>query len=69
MLGAETLRELRVAFNLAETERLGGESINVIPMMLASEVNNYLQKCDFILPTLDMYTNIQHFQDVFDLLT
>ena len=52
-LGGETLAELRSAWVAAETERDGGVSPRVSPMMGAADAGNLLTAAGFGIPTID----------------
>ena len=55
-LGGETLAELRSAFVAAETERYGGVSPHVSPMMGVADAGNLLAGAGFGIPTADSDT-------------
>jgi SAM-dependent methyltransferase len=53
ILGAETLKELREAWVLAEAELLGGASPRVAPFADVRELGGLLQRAGFALPVAD----------------
>jgi len=53
LLGGETLRELRDAWLLAETEVLGGASPRVVPFADVRDLGGLLQRAGFALPVAD----------------
>lgn len=52
-LGGDTLAELRSAFVVAETERCGGVSAHVSPMLGVPDAGNLLAAAGFGIPTVD----------------
>ena len=52
-LGGETLAELRSAFVAAETERAGGVSPHISPMLGVPDAGNLLSGAGFGIPTID----------------
>jgi NADH dehydrogenase [ubiquinone] 1 alpha subcomplex assembly factor 5 len=56
LLGGETLRELREAFVLAETETTGGASPRVLPFADVRTLGQLLQRAGFALPVADSDT-------------
>ena len=57
--GGDTLQELRICLNLAESEREGGVSPTVSPMLSLTDMGNLFSKSGkFNMPTVD----IQHTQ-------
>jgi NADH dehydrogenase [ubiquinone] 1 alpha subcomplex assembly factor 5 len=56
MLGGSTLEEFRHAFYLAETERKGGVSPHMSPLVRPSDAAALLQGAGFALPTIDTDT-------------
>jgi NADH dehydrogenase [ubiquinone] 1 alpha subcomplex assembly factor 5 len=54
MFGENTLRELREAFIVAETEREGGLGQHASPMAGLSDLAGLVQRAGFTLPTLDV---------------
>jgi NADH dehydrogenase [ubiquinone] 1 alpha subcomplex assembly factor 5 len=68
MLGGKTLTELREAMLLAETERDGGVSPHVSPMVSASDMGSLLSAAGFSMPTLDVDKVVCDFEDAFVLM-
>ncbi len=56
MLGGHTLKELRVALQLAEHEREGGISSHISPAAHVADCGGLLQAAGFALPTVDVDT-------------
>jgi NADH dehydrogenase [ubiquinone] 1 alpha subcomplex assembly factor 5 len=56
LLGGETLRELREAWLLAETEVTGGVSPRVAPFADVRDLGGLLQRAGFALPVVDSET-------------
>lgn len=56
MLGGSTLKELRVALQLAEQEREGGISPHISPAAHVADCGSLLQAAGFALPTVDVDT-------------
>jgi NADH dehydrogenase [ubiquinone] 1 alpha subcomplex assembly factor 5 len=56
MLGGSTLEEFRHAFYLAESERKGGVSPHMSPLVRPSDAAALLQGAGFALPTIDIDT-------------
>lgn len=56
MLGGHTLKELRVALQLAEQEREGGISSHISPAAHVADCGGLLQAAGFALPTVDVDT-------------
>ena len=54
MFGGNTLYELRSSFTLAQTERLGGVSSYVSPMIDGAGISTLMLQSGFTLPTIDM---------------
>lgn len=52
--GGDTLQELRICFNLAESERDGGVSPCISPMLSVSALGNLFARCNFTMPTIDI---------------
>jgi len=68
MFGEETLQELRIAFTLAESERSGGVSQHVSPMISIVDFGNLLTRCKYNLPTIYTEKKILKFDSPFDLM-
>lgn len=52
--GGDTLQELRICFNLAESERDGGVSPCISPMLSVTAMGNLFARCKFTMPTIDI---------------
>lgn len=52
--GGDTLQELRICFNLAESERDGGVSPCISPMLSVTALGNLFARCKFTMPTIDI---------------
>lgn len=66
-----SFKELKAVFNLAESEREGGISPNVIPLKEMSELGNLLSRTGYNLTTLNLTKYNLHFRDlsqIFDFL-
>jgi NADH dehydrogenase [ubiquinone] 1 alpha subcomplex assembly factor 5 len=58
-IGGETLQELRICLNLAESEREGGVSPTVSPLLSLTDMGNIFSRAgNFNLPTCDV-THLQ----------
>jgi len=68
MLGGNTLKELRIALQLAEQEREGGISPHVSPAAHVADCGALLQAAGFALPTVDVDTLIVNFPDALVLM-
>ena len=68
MYGGETLRELRIALQLAETERDGGISPHVSPLAESHAVGNLLTAAGYSLVMVDVDTVTVHYADAFKLM-
>ena len=53
-LGGNTLQELRICFNLSESERDGGVSPCISPMLSLTAMGNLFARCQFTMPTIDV---------------
>ena len=69
MLGGDTLYELRTAFQLAETERDGGISPHVSPMVQHQEIGSLLSRANFTLTTVDVDEITINYPSVFELMS
>ena len=52
--GGDTLQELRICFNLAESERDGGVSPCISPMLSVTAMGNLFARMGFTMPTIDI---------------
>jgi NADH dehydrogenase [ubiquinone] 1 alpha subcomplex assembly factor 5 len=68
ILGGDTLYELRTAFQLAETERDGGVSPHISPMVQHQETGSLLSRADFTLTTIDVDEITVNYPSVFELM-
>ncbi|EWM23628.1 putative methyltransferase mitochondrial-like protein [Nannochloropsis gaditana] len=68
MFGGNTLKELRVAFQLAEQEREGGISPHVSPSAHVADCGSLLQAAGFALPTVDVDTITVSYPDALVLM-
>ncbi|SLN10179.1 methyltransferase domain-containing protein [Oceanibacterium hippocampi] len=68
LFGGETLRELRHALLLAETEITGGASPRVSPAAALRDVGALLQRAGFALPVTDVDTITVRYPDPFALM-
>lgn len=59
--GGDTLQELRICFNLAESERDGGVSPVVSPFMSVTDLGNTFARCKFTMPTIDISRGTMEF--------
>jgi NADH dehydrogenase [ubiquinone] 1 alpha subcomplex assembly factor 5 len=66
-LGGDTLQELRICLNIAESERDGGVSPNVSPMLSVTDLGNTFAKCNFNMPTVDLTRSTFEFTSAFAL--
>ena len=66
-LGGDTLQELRICFNLAESERDSGVSPIVSPMMSVTDLGNMFARCQFTLPAVDITHTTMEFTSAFAL--
>jgi NADH dehydrogenase [ubiquinone] 1 alpha subcomplex assembly factor 5 len=64
MYGGDTLRELRIAMQLAEEEVRGGVSPHVSPMVQLRDVGSVLGRAGFRLTTVDLDTIVVPFRDM-----
>ena len=65
--GGDTLQELRICFNLAESERDGGVSPIVSPMMSVTDLGNAFARCQFTMPAIDITHTTMEFTSAFAL--
>ncbi|KAL0634175.1 hypothetical protein Q9L58_006913 [Maublancomyces gigas] len=68
MPGGDTLYELRGALQLAESERRGGVSPRVSPLIDVRDVAALLQRAGFVLVTVDVDDVVVDYPDVFALV-
>lgn len=68
MPGGDTLYELRGALQLAESERCGGISPRVSPLIDVRDVAALLQRAGFVMVTVDVDDVVVDYPDVFALL-
>jgi len=68
MLGGNTLKELRIALQLAEQEREGGISPHISPAAHVADCGALLQAAGFALPTVDVDTITVYFPDALVLM-
>ena len=68
ILGGDTLFELRTAFQLAETERDGGISPHVSPMVQHQDIGSLLSRANFTLTTVDIDEITVNYPSVFELM-
>lgn len=68
LFGGETLKELREAFAIAESEVEGGVSPRVSPFMDVREAGSLLQRAGFALPVTDMDTVTVRYANAFRLM-
>jgi len=68
MLGEDSLMELRIAFTLAESERCGGVSQHVSPMISITELGNLLNRCSFSMPSVFSSKSLLLFDSCLDLM-
>jgi NADH dehydrogenase [ubiquinone] 1 alpha subcomplex assembly factor 5 len=64
MFGGETLRELRVAMQLAEEEARAGVSPHISPMVQLRDMGSVLGRAGFRLTTVDLDTIVVPFRDM-----
>jgi NADH dehydrogenase [ubiquinone] 1 alpha subcomplex assembly factor 5 len=62
-----TFQELKLILNLAEMEREGGVSPNVLTFPMMQEVGNLLGKLGFNLPSISINENRVYFNDLVDI--
>ncbi len=66
--GGETMQELRICMNLAESEREGGVSPTVSPMLSLTDMGNMFSKSGkFNMPTVDIQHTHYEFTSAFQL--
>jgi SAM-dependent methyltransferase len=68
LLGGQTLRELRSALALAETELCGGVSPRVAPFADVRDMGQLLQRAGFALPVADSEPLTVRYRDMFALM-
>lgn len=68
MPGGDSLYELRGALQLAESERRGGVSPRVSPLIDVRDVAALLQRAGFVLVTVDVDDIVVDYPDVFALI-
>ena len=68
MLGGDTLQELRICLNLTESEREGGVSTMVSPLMNITDIGNILARAKLNLPTIDITHTQYEFTNAFQLM-
>lgn len=52
--GGDTLQELRICFNLAESERDGGVSPVISPMLSVTALGNLFARSRYTMPAIDI---------------
>jgi len=68
VIGGETLQELRICMNLAESERDGGVSPTVSPLLSLTDMGNVFSRSGhFNLPTVDLTRTQFEFTSTFQL--
>ena len=67
-LGGDSLRELRQASLVAETELTGGAHARVAPFIPAAEAGRLLQGVGFALPVGDVESHVVRYADAFALM-
>lgn len=68
VIGGETLQELRICMNLAESERDGGVSPTVSPLLSLTDMGNVFSRSGhFNLPTVDLTRTQYEFTSTFQL--
>ena len=66
--GGETMQELRICLNLAESEREGGVSPTVSPMLSLTDMGNIFSRSGkFNMPTVDIQHTQLEFTSTFQL--
>jgi len=68
LFGGRTLKELRLALQLAETEICGGMSPRVSPFIDVRDAGNLLTRAGFALPVTDVDTIEVTYDDMFKLM-
>lgn len=68
LFGGDTLYELRTALQLAETERDGGVSAHISPMVQHSEMGSLLTRAGFSLTTVDTDEVTVNYPSMFELM-
>lgn len=59
-IGGDTLQELRICLNLAETERDGGVSTIISPLLSITDMGNIFARSKWAMPTIDItHTQIE----------
>ncbi|KAJ3261164.1 hypothetical protein HK103_006473 [Boothiomyces macroporosus] len=69
MLGGDTLYELRTSLQLAETERFGGISPHISPMVQHQDIGSLLSRSGFELTTVDVDEITINYPSMFELIT
>lgn len=69
MIGGSTLQELRSAFAVADTERLGGVMPHISPFAYGRDCGDLLQRAGFALPTVDTASVVVPYPDMFTLMS
>ncbi|VDK32399.1 unnamed protein product [Gongylonema pulchrum] len=68
MLANETVHELRIALQLAETERLGGIGLHISPFVRADDIGTLMHRAGFGMITLDTDEVVVAYPHIFALL-
>jgi NADH dehydrogenase [ubiquinone] 1 alpha subcomplex assembly factor 5 len=68
LFGGETLYELRTSLQLCETERIGGISPHISPMVRHQDVGGLLAHAGFELTTVDVEEITVNYPDMFELM-
>ncbi|CAD5121242.1 DgyrCDS9775 [Dimorphilus gyrociliatus] len=68
LFGGDTLFELRVALQLAETERLGGFAPHVSPFTDVRDMGNLLSRGGFVMLTIDIDEIVINYPSMFELI-
>ena len=68
LLGRESLKELREAFLIADSEISGGASPRVAPLPDLKDMGNLLQRAGFTLPVVDHDTLTVRYSSLFSLM-
>lgn len=68
MFGGETLHELRVSLQIAETERRGGFAAHVSPFTSPQDLGGLLNRTGFALLTLDLDEIVINYPSLFELM-
>eukprot|EP00347_Sterkiella_histriomuscorum_P009114 403342468 len=66
-IGGDTLQELRICLNLAESEREGGVSTLVSPLLSITDMGNIFARAKYTMPTIDITHAQLEFTSTFQL--